>query len=104
MGLLRRLIPLAMLFLVLAVLGFIGLVIYNIVMDVKEQTRKQLEKKNVTWSKTGMTVELKEWNDEEYKDRTQSVLVDIWNRGTIPGMKYRWRQKASGQHRKNGVK
>ncbi|EAS32934.3 uncharacterized protein CIMG_03958 [Coccidioides immitis RS] len=101
MGLVSRLLPLAMLFLFLAIIGFLGLVVYNIVMDVKAQTKKHMEKNNVMFSKDGVTVELKELNDEEYKDRTQSVLVDVWNHGALPDMKYHWRRKTpSNNHGK----
>ncbi|EEP77142.1 predicted protein [Uncinocarpus reesii 1704] len=89
MSLMSSLVPLAMLFIVLAILGLAAIAIYNIVMDVKKATKKKMEKNNVTWSRDGVTVEVKELNDEEYKDRTQSVLVDVWNHGAPPDMNRR---------------
>ncbi|KAI1913839.1 hypothetical protein LOZ61_002492 [Ophidiomyces ophidiicola] len=93
MTLFSRLFPLVMLFVVLAVLVCVGLVVYNIVMDVTHHTKKQMEKNNVMLSREGVTVELNQIPEEEYKDKTQSVLVDIWNHSTVPALKYRWRRE-----------
>ncbi|KAI1998843.1 hypothetical protein LOZ07_005670, partial [Ophidiomyces ophidiicola] len=71
MTLFSRLFPLVMLFVVLAVLVCVGLVVYNIVMDVTHHTKKQMEKNNVMLSREGVTVELNQIPEEEYKDKTQ---------------------------------
>lgn len=71
MGLFGRLLPLALLFIFVGVLAVVGVVVYSIVSEVKQQTKEKLQKNNVNWSKDGVTVEMKHVEDEEYKDRTQ---------------------------------
>lgn len=76
-----QLVPLFLLFFVLAVLTIVGLVVYSIVSKVKAETARKMERNHVTLTRDGVKVAVKEFKDEEYKDRTQSVLVDIWNHG-----------------------
>ncbi|KAM5492250.1 hypothetical protein McanMca71_000667 [Microsporum canis] len=47
-------------------------------MDVKDNTKKKMEKKNVAFSRDGAKIGVKEMHAEEYQDKTQSVLVNIW--------------------------
>ncbi|PGH21553.1 hypothetical protein AJ80_03113 [Polytolypa hystricis UAMH7299] len=74
-----RLLPLIFLFIFVSILAFVGFIVYKIAMDVKNQTKDKMEKKNLTLSRDGMTVGVKEMNEEQYVDRSQSVLVNIWN-------------------------
>lgn len=67
----NRLIPLLILFVVVAILAVVGFVAWNIMMAVTAQTKKEMEKKNVSMSRDGMTVGVRELNDEEYKDISQ---------------------------------
>ncbi|EGE01926.1 hypothetical protein TMEN_1776 [Trichophyton mentagrophytes] len=83
MGALSRLLPVILVILLVVALAAIGLVIYSIAMDVKDNTKKKMEKKNVAFSREGAKVGVKEMQAEEYQDRTQSVLVNMWeNSGT----------------------
>ncbi|OOF89892.1 hypothetical protein ASPCADRAFT_21503, partial [Aspergillus carbonarius ITEM 5010] len=84
-----RLTPLFILFAILLVLGIIGYVIYSIVQDVTRTTRTKMEEKNVVFSRDGMKVGVKELEEEEYKDRSQSVLVNMWNHTAFPAYKSR---------------
>ncbi|EEH08934.1 predicted protein [Histoplasma capsulatum G186AR] len=86
----NRLIPLLILFVVVAILAVVGFVAWNIMMAVTAQTKKEMEKKNVSMSRDGMTVGVRELNDEEYKDISQGVLVNIWNYSSFPAYKRRW--------------
>ncbi|PGH01307.1 hypothetical protein AJ79_07944 [Helicocarpus griseus UAMH5409] len=86
----NRLIPLLILFIVVGVLAVIGFVTWSIMMEVKAQTKKEMEKKHVTMSRDGMKVGYRELNDEQYKDISQSVLVSIWNNRSLPAVKKRW--------------
>lgn len=52
---------------------------YSIVQDVSKNTREKMEKKHVVFSKEGMKVEVKEMQDEAYKDRTQRFVFPILN-------------------------
>ncbi|EGD97082.1 hypothetical protein TESG_04501 [Trichophyton tonsurans CBS 112818] len=78
MGALSRLLPVILVILLVVALAAIGLVIYSIAMDVKDNTKKKMEKKNVAFSREGAKVGVKEMQAEEYQDRTQSVLVNMW--------------------------
>lgn len=72
-------IPLIILFIVIAILAAIGFVAYSIAHDVGKQTRQKLERKNVSFSRDGMKVGVKEVSIEQQEDKTQSVLMKVWN-------------------------
>lgn len=113
-------LPLVLLLLFVAVLAGVGYVVYTIVQDVSKNTRAKMEKKNMVFSKDGMKVQVKEVQDEAYKDRTQrcvllsrwvgwetnrirSVLVNMWNHTSFPAYKSRlW--DMTGAEQKNAEK
>lgn len=66
-----NLAPLIILLLLVAVLAAVGYVAYTIFQDVSKNTRAKMERKHVVFSKDGMKVEVKEVQDEAYKDQTQ---------------------------------
>ncbi|EFE43964.1 conserved hypothetical protein [Trichophyton verrucosum HKI 0517] len=76
MGALSRLLPVVLVILLVVALAAIGLVIYSIAMDVKDNTKKKMEKKNVAFSREGAKVGVKEMQAEEYQDRTQRYFPD----------------------------
>ncbi|OOQ91766.1 hypothetical protein PEBR_09433 [Penicillium brasilianum] len=82
-------LPLILLVLFVAVLAVVGYVVYQIVQDVSKNTRAKMERKNIAFTKDGMKVRVKEIQDEQYKDRTQSVLVNMWNQTKFPAYKSR---------------
>jgi beta-lactam-binding protein with PASTA domain len=67
----RNLIPLILLLVFVGVLAVVGFVVYSIVQDVSKNTREKMERKNIAFTKDGMKVQVKEIEDEAYKDRTQ---------------------------------
>lgn len=69
-----RLYPLFILLFVLLILGTIFYITYSIIQDVKRNTRSKMEKKNVTFSRDGVTVGVKELKDEDYLDRSQRYI------------------------------
>lgn len=69
-----NLVPLVVLFLVLGAIAAIGLVAYSIINDVGSQTRQKLEKKNVSFTKGGMKVGVKEKSREQQEDSAQKYL------------------------------
>ncbi|KAE8352879.1 hypothetical protein BDV28DRAFT_118920 [Aspergillus coremiiformis] len=83
------LVPLIVLLVVVTVLAVIGYITWSIVQEVTRNTRSKMEKKNVVWTKDGMKVGVKELNDEDYKARSQSVLVNMWNHTSFPAYKSR---------------
>jgi CHASE3 domain sensor protein len=66
-----NILPLVLLLLFVAVLAIVGYAVYTIAQDVSKNTRKKMERKNIAFTKDGMKVQVKEMQDEQYKDRTQ---------------------------------
>lgn len=75
---LGNLVPLIVLVLVVAILAAVGFVAYSIANDVGSQTKKKMEKKNISFTKDGMKVGVKEVTREQQEDSTQGYApVDI---------------------------
>ncbi|KAJ5287505.1 hypothetical protein N7478_003191, partial [Penicillium angulare] len=85
----KNLLPLFFLVVFVGILAGVGYVVYSIVQDVSKNTKEKMERKHMVFSKDGMKVRVKEIKDEEYKDRSQSVLVNIWNHTSFPAYKSR---------------
>ncbi|GKZ30398.1 hypothetical protein AbraIFM66950_008968 [Aspergillus brasiliensis] len=99
-----RLYPLFILLFVLLILSIIFYVTYSIIQDVKRNTRSKMEKKNVTFSRDGVTVGVKELKDEDYLDRSQSILVNMWNHTSFPAYKSRlWDMTKPTNWNENGA-
>ena len=62
---------LILLFLVVGVLCAVGFVAYSIAHDVGHQTKKKMEKRNISLSKEGMKVGVKEKTAEQQTDDAQ---------------------------------
>ena len=71
MSVLSKLLPLILLFGGLAVVAFVGFVIYTIATDIADKTSKKMQKKNVSFGKEGMKIGVKEVRNENYVDQTQ---------------------------------
>ncbi|KAF2753598.1 hypothetical protein EJ05DRAFT_489788 [Pseudovirgaria hyperparasitica] len=87
MGAFWRLIPLVILFGVIGAMAYVGYQMYLYANDLKDKGLKNMEKKNVTFTKDGMKVGVKEVRDEDYADKTQNVLVNVWNNASFPAYK-----------------
>ncbi|KAJ5326744.1 hypothetical protein N7541_010426 [Penicillium brevicompactum] len=85
----RNIVPLILLLVFVGVLAAVGFIVYSIVQDVSKNTREKMERKNMTFTKDGMKVQVREIKDEAYKDQTQSVLVNMWNHTSFPAYKSR---------------
>ncbi|KAF2640386.1 hypothetical protein P280DRAFT_34786 [Massarina eburnea CBS 473.64] len=79
MGALGNLIPLILLFAVVAGVGYVGYQIYLYSNELAERGVRKMEKKNVVFSKEGAKVAVKEIKAEDYNDRTQRAFVKTWN-------------------------
>ncbi|KAH8423908.1 uncharacterized protein LDX57_001660 [Aspergillus melleus] len=100
-----RIIPLIILIVVVSVIAVIGYIAWSIAQEVTRTTRSKMEKKNVVWTRDGMKVGVKELKDEEYKDRSQSVLVNMWNHTSFPAYKSRlWNMTGSTDEGKQSGK
>ena len=71
MTILSKVVPLVILFIVLAVAAFIGYAAYTIATDIAEKTSKKMEQKNISFGKEGMKIGVKEMKTENYVDATQ---------------------------------
>ncbi|KAJ0424090.1 hypothetical protein BJY00DRAFT_277012 [Aspergillus carlsbadensis] len=101
----NRLIPLAILILVVIVIAAVGFIAYSIIQEVSNKTKSKMEKRNVMFTKDGMKVGVREVKEEEYVDRSQSILVNMWNHTSFPAYKSRlWDMtgSASGSAGGNG--
>jgi len=67
--------PLILLLLFIAVLAVVGYMVYAIVQGVSKSTREKLEKKHLIFTKDGMKVQVKEIQNEAYRDRTQRFVL-----------------------------
>ncbi|KAJ5960600.1 uncharacterized protein N7479_007750 [Penicillium vulpinum] len=83
------LVPLILLLIFVGIVAAVGIVAYSIVQDVGKNTREKMERKNIAFTRDGMKVQVKEVKDEAYKDRTQSVLYNVWNHTSFPAYKSR---------------
>ncbi|KIX06790.1 uncharacterized protein Z518_04766 [Rhinocladiella mackenziei CBS 650.93] len=71
---LSHIIPLIILLIIVAVIAVVGFVAYSIAHDVGHQTRQKLERKNVSFSREGMKVGVKEVTVEQQEDATQRYI------------------------------
>ncbi|KAK5942409.1 hypothetical protein PMZ80_004973 [Knufia obscura] len=81
---LGSILPLVITFILLAVVAVVGFVAYQIACDVADKTSKKMEKKNVSFSKDGLKVGVKEVSAEQVGDSTQNVLMKAWNTSSWP--------------------
>ncbi|KAL6707858.1 hypothetical protein ACN47E_003758 [Coniothyrium glycines] len=73
-----NLLPLVILF---TVVGVIGWVLYQVFLysnELAERGVKNMEKKNVVFTKDGAKVGVKEVTSEAYTDKTQRAFVKTW--------------------------
>ncbi|QQK40947.1 MFS transporter, putative [Penicillium digitatum] len=73
----RNLLPLILLLVFVGIVAAVGFIVYSVVKTVGQTTRERIERKNIALTREGMKVQVKEIEDEAYKDQTQSVLVNI---------------------------
>jgi hypothetical protein len=66
------------------------------VQQISNAATAKLESKNVSFTKDGLRVGVKELKNEHYVDKTQSILVKAWNMSTWPAYKSRlWNKQPS---------
>lgn len=67
----KKFLGLIVFFVALFVLAGIAFVVYSIVNEVTHTTKKKMEKKNISFSKEGMQVKMKQRTAEQESDATQ---------------------------------
>ncbi|KAK8151880.1 hypothetical protein IWX90DRAFT_490084 [Phyllosticta citrichinensis] len=82
-------LPLLVLAALIALLAYIGFQIYLYANELADRGRRKMEKKNVTFTKDGMKVGVKQRSTEDYADKTQSYLVKAWGLTSFPAYKSR---------------
>ncbi|PQE14441.1 cytochrome p450 monooxygenase protein [Rutstroemia sp. NJR-2017a BBW] len=82
---LSKLLPLAILLLLLLGLSFIGYQIYLTTQKISETASEKMQRKNVVFTKDGVRVGVKEMKNENYVDKTQGFLVKAWTLSSWPG-------------------
>ncbi|CAK4003351.1 hypothetical protein DOTSEDRAFT_73479 [Lecanosticta acicola] len=86
----HQLIPLLILFLAVAAGAFIGYSIYAWSNELAARGKQKMEKKHMSFTKEGgLRVGVREMRDEKYADKTQNVLVNVWNNAELPNYKSR---------------
>ncbi|KAJ4303219.1 hypothetical protein N0V90_002112 [Kalmusia sp. IMI 367209] len=79
MGAIGNLVPLVILFAVVAGMGWVGYQLYLYSNELASRGVRKMEKKNVVFTKDGAKVGVKEVRAEDYADRTQKAFVKTWN-------------------------
>ncbi|RVX74819.1 hypothetical protein B0A52_01096 [Exophiala mesophila] len=96
MARLGAIVPLILTLILVGIVAAIAFVVWSIAHDVGHQTRQKLERKNVSFSRDGMKVGVKEISREQQEDKTQSVLMKVWNNASWPAYQSRlgWGQES----------
>ncbi|KIW11592.1 hypothetical protein PV08_10893 [Exophiala spinifera] len=84
-----QIVPFIILLIVVAVVAVVGFIAYSIAHDVGHHTRKKLERKNVSFTRDGMKVGVRERSAEHEQDKAQSVITKIWNHSSWPAYQSR---------------
>ncbi|KAK7428684.1 hypothetical protein QQZ08_004778 [Neonectria magnoliae] len=77
-----QVLPLLIVFAILAAGGWVGYQVYLSVAKIQETASERMGRKNVVFTKDGMRVGVKQMKNENYVDATQSWVVKAWNLGT----------------------
>ncbi|KAF7876416.1 hypothetical protein EAF04_001508 [Stromatinia cepivora] len=86
---LSKLLPLLIFLIVLGAFAFIGYQVYLVTQQVSKSASDKMASKNVSFTKDGVKVGVKEMKNESYVDRTQGLLVKAWNLSTWPAYRSR---------------
>ncbi|KAI0104220.1 hypothetical protein GGR51DRAFT_227698 [Nemania sp. FL0031] len=81
-SLLGKLLPLLILLLVVAGVGFVCYQVYLGATKIRENAENSFASHNVVFTKDGMKVGVKHVENERYVDATQSWVVKAWNAGS----------------------
>ncbi|KAK5119197.1 hypothetical protein LTR85_007811 [Meristemomyces frigidus] len=87
---LGNLVPLIILLVLVGVGGFVAYGMYQWSNELAERANKKMEEKNIGFTKEGgLRVGVKAMPEETYADKTQNVLVNVWNNAAFPNYKSR---------------
>ncbi|KAF2772483.1 hypothetical protein EJ03DRAFT_306803 [Teratosphaeria nubilosa] len=80
-------IPVFILLVVVGIAGYIGYQLYLWSNELTDRGKKKMEKKNISFSKDGGVKVGVRTTDESAADKTQNVLVNVWNNASLPNYK-----------------
>ncbi|TEY63929.1 hypothetical protein BOTCAL_0149g00130 [Botryotinia calthae] len=86
---LSKLFPLVIFLVILGAFAFVGYQVYLVTQQVSKSASDKMASKNVSFSKDGVKVGVKELKNENYVDRTQGFLVKAWNLSEWPAYRSR---------------
>ncbi|KAF7943460.1 hypothetical protein EAE96_011386 [Botrytis aclada] len=86
---LSKLLPLLIFLIILGAFAFVGYQVYRVTQQVSKSASDKMASKNVSFTKDGVRVGVKELKNENYVDRTQGFLVKAWNLSTWPAYQSR---------------
>ncbi|TGO25200.1 hypothetical protein BPAE_0085g00200 [Botrytis paeoniae] len=86
---LSKLLPLLIFLIILGAFAFVGYQVYLVTQQVSKSASDKMASKNVSFTKDGVKVGVKELKNESYVDRTQGFLVKAWNLSTWPAYQSR---------------
>ncbi|KAI1498427.1 hypothetical protein F5X99DRAFT_412068 [Biscogniauxia marginata] len=78
----RQVLPLLIFLVFLAGVAFVCYQIYLSVSKIRQDASQSMAKKNVVFTKDGLKVGVKHYEQEKYVDKTQSWVVKAWNMGS----------------------
>ncbi|KAI0517729.1 hypothetical protein F5B22DRAFT_96767 [Xylaria bambusicola] len=84
---LSQIIPLVILLLVVAGIGFVLYQVYVGATKIRENAENSFASRNVVFTKDGVKVGVKHVENERYVDATQSWVVKAWNAGSTANSK-----------------
>ncbi|CAD6503083.1 BgTH12-02753 [Blumeria graminis f. sp. triticale] len=105
-SLLRKILPLIALFILVSALSFICYQIYRTILKISSATSEKMQKRNMSISKGGAKLSIREIKNEGYVDTTQSFVVKAWNLSNFSGQtgRIRWGSITSGSRRNSEVR
>ncbi|KAF7860604.1 uncharacterized protein EAF02_010838 [Botrytis sinoallii] len=86
---LSRLLPLLIFLIILSAFAFVAYQVYLVTQQVSKSASDKMASKNVSFTKDGVKVGVKELKNENYVDKTQGFLVKAWNLSTWPAYQSR---------------
>ncbi|KAF7929902.1 uncharacterized protein EAE97_009499 [Botrytis byssoidea] len=86
---LSKLLPLLIFLVIVGAFAFVGYQVYLVTQQVSKSASDKMASKNVSFTKDGVKVGVKELKNENYVDKTQGFLVKAWNLSTWPAYQSR---------------
>ncbi|KAI5919735.1 hypothetical protein F4810DRAFT_473319 [Camillea tinctor] len=77
-----QILPLVVFLVFLGGAAFVGYHIYQSVSKIQQDASQSMAKRNMVFTKDGLKVGVKHYEQEKYVDKTQSWVVKAWNMGT----------------------